>query len=50
METYDFDIKMRVSLPAHSSGDAKSALEDVFGPGEIEGLDILVSDFTVNEV
>ena len=50
METFEFEVSMKVSLPAHSCSDAKSALEDVFGPGEIEGLDIFVSDFTVNEV
>lgn len=50
MKTYPLEICISIEVPAPSLEDAKSAVEDVFGPGEMEGFDMTVSSFTVKEV
>jgi hypothetical protein len=50
MNSYPLEVCITVAVPAPSLEDAKSAVEDVFGPGEMEGFDMTVSSFTVKEV
>lgn len=45
METYEFDVRLRVSVDAFSEGDAKELVEDVFGPGSDCGVE--VTDFNI---
>jgi hypothetical protein len=49
MKTYPLEVCISVEIPAPSLDDAKSAIEDVFGVGELEGLDIDVTSFDVKE-
>lgn len=49
MERYNLKVEMNVSLEAHSLEDAASALEDVFGPEELEDLDLTITKFVVSE-
>lgn len=49
MEKYNLRVEMDVSMDAHSLEDATSALEDVFGPGELSDLDLIITKFVVSE-
>jgi len=49
MNSYPLEICIQVEIPAPSIEDAKAAAEDVFGAGELEGLDINVTSFDVKE-
>lgn len=50
MNIYPLEVCIRVNVPAPSLEDAQSAVEDVFGPGEMEGFDMEVVTFEVKEV
>ena len=48
METYEFEITVKVKVEAFSEGDARELVEDTFGPGDDCGVEIL--DCTIKTV
>lgn len=50
MNSYPLEICIRVEVPAPSLEDAMSAVEDIFGAGEMEGFDVNVTSFSVKEL
>lgn len=49
MNRYSFQVKIGINVPAPSLEDARSAIEDVYGPGEMEGFDMEVTSFDIKE-
>lgn len=47
METYEFEVTLRVSVEAFDQSDAKELVEDVFGPGSDCGIE--VTNFNIKE-
>ena len=45
METYEFEVTLRVKVDAFDRGDAKELVEDVFGPGSDCGVEVI--DFNI---
>lgn len=45
METYEFEVTVTVKVDAFSEGDAKELVEDVFGPGNDCGVEVV--DFNI---
>jgi hypothetical protein len=49
MNRYSLEVCIRVNADAPSLEDARQALEDVFGTGEMEGFDMDVISFDIKE-
>ena len=47
---YSLEICIRVDANAPSLEDARQALEDIFGAGEMEGFDMTVISFDIKEL
>lgn len=43
METYEFEVTLRVSVEAFDQSDAKERVEDLFGPGSDCGVELSAS-------
>jgi hypothetical protein len=50
MNRYSLEVCIRVNAEAPSLEDARQAIEDVFGAGEMEGFDMDVTNFSVKEI
>lgn len=44
------EVCIHVEVPAPSSDDARSAVEDIFGEGELNGFNMKVTSFEVKEL